>query len=136
MPCGAGPIEVRLTLAPVREAIAVSATRSEAPVSQLGASVTVFDASDLERRQSPAVADLLTASPGVTIARTGGYGSVTSLFVRGGESDYNKVLIDGIPVNEPGATSTSATSRARTSNAWKSSAAHSPRSSARTRCPA
>ncbi len=102
MPCGAGPIEVRLTLAPVREAIAVSGTRSEAPVSQLGASVTVFDASDLERRQSPAVADLLTASPGVTIARTGGYGSVTSLFVRGGESNYNKVLIDGIPVNEPG----------------------------------
>jgi len=102
VPCGAAPIEVRLTLAPVREAIAVSATRSEAPVSQLGASVTVFDASDLERRQSPTVADLLTASPGVTVARTGGYGSVTSLFVRGGESDYNKVLIDGIPVNEPG----------------------------------
>jgi vitamin B12 transporter len=102
VPCGAGPIEVKLTLAPVREAIAVSATRSEAPVSQLGASVTVFDAADLERRQSPAVADLLTASPGVTIARTGGHGSVTSLFVRGGESNYNKVLIDGIPVNEPG----------------------------------
>jgi vitamin B12 transporter len=101
-PCGPGPIDVKLTLAPVREAIAVSGTRSEVPVSQLGASVTVFDASDLERRQSPAVADLLTASPGVTIARTGGYGSVTSLFVRGGESDYNKVLIDGIPVNEPG----------------------------------
>jgi vitamin B12 transporter len=102
VPCGAGPIEVKLTLAPVREAIAVSGTRSEAPVSQLGASITVFDAADLERRQSPAVADLLTASPGVAIARTGGYGSVTSLFVRGGESNYNKVLIDGIPVNEPG----------------------------------
>jgi vitamin B12 transporter len=102
VPCGAGPIEVKLTLAPVREAIAVSATRSEAPVSQLGASVTVFDSADLERRQLPTVADLLTASPGVTIARTGGYGSVTSLFVRGGESNYNKVLIDGIPVNEPG----------------------------------
>jgi vitamin B12 transporter len=102
VPCGAGLLEIRLTLAPVREAVAVSGTRSEAPVSQLGASVTVFDAADLERRHSPAVADLLTASPGVAIARTGGYGSVTSLFVRGGESNYNKVLIDGIPVNEPG----------------------------------
>ena len=102
MPCGAGPIEVTLALAPIREAIVVSGTRSEAPVSQLGASVTVFDAADIERRQSPPLADLLTASPGVTIARSGGYGSVTSLFVRGGESNHNKVLIDGIPVNEPG----------------------------------
>ena len=102
VPCGAGPIEVKLALAPVKEAIVVSGTRGEAPMSQLGASVTVFDTADLERRQSPLVADLLTASPGVTIARNGGYGTVTSLFVRGGESNYNKVLIDGIPVNEPG----------------------------------
>jgi outer membrane cobalamin receptor len=29
---------------------------------------------------------------------------VTSLFVRGGESSYNKVLLDGIPLNEPGGT--------------------------------
>jgi outer membrane cobalamin receptor len=104
VPCSAQPIDVKLTLAPVHETIAVSATRSEAPVSQLGASVTVFDAADLERRQSPPVADLLTSSPGVAIARTGGYGSVTSLFVRGGESSYNKVLLDGIPLNEPGGT--------------------------------
>jgi outer membrane cobalamin receptor len=104
VPCGAGPINLTLALAPVRETIAVSGTRSEVSVSQLGASVTVFDSEDLERRQWPAVADLLTASPGVTIARTGGYGSVTSLFVRGGESNYNKVLLDGIPLNEPGGT--------------------------------
>jgi outer membrane cobalamin receptor len=102
VPCSAQPIEVKLALAPVHETIAVSATRSEAPVSQLGASVTVFDAADLERRQSPPVGDLLMSSPGVAIARTGGYGSVTSLFVRGGESSYNKVLLDGIPLNEPG----------------------------------
>jgi vitamin B12 transporter len=104
VPCAAQPIEVRLTLAPLHETVAVSATRTEAPVSQLGASVTVFDAADIERRQSPPVADLLTSSPGVAIARTGGYGSVTSLFVRGGESNYNKVLLDGIPLNEPGGT--------------------------------
>jgi vitamin B12 transporter len=104
MPCGAQPIEVKLALAPVHETIAVSATRSEVPVSQLGASVTVFDAADFERRQSPPVADLLTSSPGVAITRTGGYGGVTSLFVRGGESSYNKVLLDGIPLNEPGGT--------------------------------
>ena len=38
------------------------------------------------------------------VVRTGGPGGVTSLFVRGGESSYNKVLLDGIPLNEPGGT--------------------------------
>lgn len=104
VPCGSPSIDVTLALAPVRETIAVSATRTEAPVSQLGSSVTVFDASDLDRRQLPLVADLLTASPGVAVTHTGGYGGVTSLFVRGGESSYNKVLLDGIPLNEPGGT--------------------------------
>jgi outer membrane receptor protein involved in Fe transport len=36
------------------------------------------------------------------VIRNGGPGAVTSLFVRGGESDYNKVLLDGVPLNEPG----------------------------------
>ena len=29
-------------------------------------------------------------------------GGTTSLFIRGGESDFNKVLIDGIPINAIG----------------------------------
>ena len=32
----------------------------------------------------------------------GPFGAATSLFVRGGESDYVKVLVDGVPVNQPG----------------------------------
>jgi vitamin B12 transporter len=102
IPCAPQPLEIRLAVAPVREMVIVSATRSEVPVSQLGTSVTAFDAADIERRQSPILADLLTASPGMTIARTGAYGGVTSAYVRGGESNYNKVLLDGIPLNEPG----------------------------------
>ena len=42
------------------------------------------------------------ATPGSMVVRSGGPGSLTSLFVRGGESDYNKVLLDGVPLNEPG----------------------------------
>ncbi len=38
------------------------------------------------------------------LIRNGGPGTVTSLFVRGGESDYNKILLDGVPLNEPGGT--------------------------------
>jgi outer membrane cobalamin receptor len=96
--------ELRLTLpvAPVQEAVVVTATRSEAPLGQVGASVTVFDRQTIERRQTPLVADLLRQAPGVVVMHTGGYGTQTSLFVRGGESNYNKVLLDGIPLNEPG----------------------------------
>src|SRR4029079_18101637 len=44
----------------------------------------------------------LEVLPGVTFARTGSFGGNTSLFLRGGESKYVKVLIDGVPVNDPG----------------------------------
>ena len=82
----------------------MTATRTEAPASQVGASATVFTAEDLERRQVPFVADLVATTPGAMMIRSGAPGTLTSLFVRGGESDYNKVLLDGIPLNEPGGT--------------------------------
>ncbi|OLC84900.1 MAG: hypothetical protein AUH72_00575 [Acidobacteria bacterium 13_1_40CM_4_65_8] len=104
VPCGAQPARIVLAVAPVRETVVVSATRTEAPADQVGASVTTFTADDLAHRQVPLVADLLRASPGVMVVRTGSPGAVTSLFVRGGESNYNKVLLDGIPLNEPGGT--------------------------------
>jgi vitamin B12 transporter len=108
LPCpSAGPAQpVRLVLhvAPIQETTIVTATRTEAPTSQAGASATVFEAEDLERRQMPLLADLLAETPGAMVVRSGGAGSVTSVFVRGGESDYNKVLLDGVPLNEPGGT--------------------------------
>jgi vitamin B12 transporter len=100
--CTADPLRIVLAVAPVRETVIVSATRTEAPADQVGASVTVFTAADLERRRVPLVADVLRSSPGVMVIRSGGAGALTSLFVRGGESNYNKVLLDGIPLNEPG----------------------------------
>ena len=105
VPCGTGAsLRVALPVAPIHETVVVTATRTEAPAGQVGASVTAFTAEDLARRQSPLVVDLLRNSPGVAVVRTGGPGTVTSLFVRGGESNYNKVLLDGIPLNEPGGT--------------------------------
>jgi vitamin B12 transporter len=103
-PCSTESIRLALPVAPIQESIVVTATRGETPSGQLAASVTVFDREDLERRQMPPVADLLRTAVGTTVVRTGGYGNVTSLFVRGGESNYTKVLLDGIPLNEPGGT--------------------------------
>ena len=102
--CAARPIRIVLHVAPVQEAVVVTATRTAAPANQVGASVTAFTAQDLGRRDAPLVADLLRSSPGAMVIQSGAPGSVTSLFVRGGESSYNKVLLDGIPLNEPGGT--------------------------------
>jgi vitamin B12 transporter len=91
-----------LALAPVQETVVVSATRGAAPSSQVGASVTVFDAAAIQRRGDVLVGDVLRQAPGVAVVQNGGRGNVTSLFVRGGENNYTKVLLDGIPLNEPG----------------------------------
>ena len=95
-------VRLILAVAPVAEHIVVSATRTEAPSGQVASAVTVFDAAQIERRQEPPLADLLRQAPGTAIVRVGAPGSVTSLFVRGGESNYTKVLLDGVPLNEPG----------------------------------
>ncbi|HEX9368437.1 MAG TPA: TonB-dependent receptor, partial [Vicinamibacterales bacterium] len=99
---GDAPVTLTLGIAPVTEHILVSATRTEAPASQVASAVTVFDAEEIERKQEPQLADLLRGAPGTTVVRVGAPGSVTSLFVRAGESNYTKVLLDGIPLNEPG----------------------------------
>jgi outer membrane cobalamin receptor len=121
------PAVLTMNVAPVQESVVVTATRTEAPTSQVGAAVTVFTAQEIERRDVPVVADLLRSTPGATVVRAGGLGNVTSLFVRAGESSYNKVLLDGIPLNEPAAHSISAISRLISSSGSKWSVGRSPR---------
>jgi outer membrane cobalamin receptor len=96
------PVKLTLGIAPVAEHIVVSATRTDAPAGQVASAVTVFDAEEIERKQEPLLSDLLRSAPGTTVVRTGAPGGVTTLFVRAGESNYTKVLLDGIPLNEPG----------------------------------
>jgi vitamin B12 transporter len=86
----------------VKESVVVTATGRETLESQVGASVTVLDREEIEQRHALSTIDLLRTVPGVVAVRTGGVGNLTSLFVRGGESTYNKVLLDGMPLNEPG----------------------------------
>ena len=95
-------LELTLELAPVREQVVVTATRTRAPSGQLGANTTVLTEEVIASRQAIPLSDLLRSVAGVAVVRSGGYGTITSLFVRGGESNYNKVLLDGVPLNGPG----------------------------------
>src|SRR6185503_5472280 len=48
------------------------------------------------------VVEALRGVPSLVLVRPGGEGAQTSIFLRGGESDYVRVLIDGVPLNQPG----------------------------------
>ena len=93
---------IQLQVAPIAENVVVTANRNETPSVYVGSTTTVITQDEIDARQSPLVGDLLQSVPGVTMNRSGGYGAVTSMFTRGGDSDYTKVLLDGIPLNQPG----------------------------------
>jgi vitamin B12 transporter len=99
---GETSLDVTLAPAPVREHVVVAATRDEAPVSTVGVSATVLDSARIAEREAPSLLALLEEVPGVVVARNGGLGLQGSLFVRGGESNFARILVDGVPVNEPG----------------------------------
>ena len=82
--------------------VVVIATRTESDARRLSSSVTVVSGAELRERGFKFVLDWLREVPGLNIVQTGSFGGLTSLFTRGGESDYTKVLIDGIPANQPG----------------------------------
>ena len=82
--------------------LVVTATRSPLAAVRSPASITVLTGRQLRAEGITTVADALRQVPGVVLAQTGSYGGATSLFVRGGESKFTKVLVDGVPVNDPG----------------------------------
>ena len=82
--------------------VVVTATRAAVPSVLVPAATTVLRGTDLEAHGVRTVAQALELVPGAHIVETGSYGGQTSLFMRGGENDYVKVLVDGVPVNQPG----------------------------------
>jgi vitamin B12 transporter len=92
-----------LKIRPIRNLVTVTANRTAMPSQSLGSSLDVIERGEIEALQTRNAADLLRNLAGVTLQQTGASG-LTNFFVRGGESDYNKVLIDGVPVNLPGDT--------------------------------
>src|SRR5467141_3595547 len=82
--------------------IVVTATRLPTPADAVAPTVTVLQGDALRARGLATVAEALRDVPGAVVVAAGPFGAQTSLFLRGGESDYVKVLVDGVPVNQPG----------------------------------
>ncbi len=82
--------------------LVVTPTRVPTPPDGVVSSVTTISGDDLRARGVRFVQDALREVPGASVVQAGSFGGVTSLFLRGGESDYVKVLIDGVPANQSG----------------------------------
>ena len=81
--------------------VVVTAEAVPQQASALGVAVTVVDRAAIERSRAATVADLLRSVPGVDLAQSGGPGGVTSLFLRGANSNSALVLVDGVKLNSP-----------------------------------
>jgi len=84
------------------DSLVVTVHRLPVALQATSASVTVLDGRELENAGMISVLDALRSVPGIAVNQSGSFGSVASIFMRGGESDYTAVLIDGVQVNEPG----------------------------------
>ena len=82
--------------------VVISATKTPASRVSLTQPVTVITGEELRARGITRVSDALRSVPGAAVVQNGSTGSVNTLFLRGGESRYTKVLIDGVAVNAPG----------------------------------
>ncbi|MBI4478205.1 MAG: TonB-dependent receptor [Acidobacteria bacterium] len=92
-------VTVRLRITALSESIVVTASQIERPLSQTAESLTVLTKDDFAGRQLESVTDALRLVPGLGVTRSGGRGALTSIFPRGGESDFTLVLVDGFPIN-------------------------------------
>jgi vitamin B12 transporter len=101
---GAGrtTVEVPLQIGLLEQDVVVTAAATELPASQVGAPVTVVDRDTIDTLAKPDVLEALRIIPGADVVQTGARGGTTSLFLRGGASNFNKVLIDGVPANDIG----------------------------------
>ncbi len=78
--------------------VIVTATRTAITTDAALAPVEVIDRAAIERSQARSLPDLLRGRAGISMTNQGGAGKLTSLFLRGSESDHVLVLVDGVRI--------------------------------------
>jgi outer membrane cobalamin receptor len=101
---GRAETTVQLRLATAAETVVVTATRTPVEGESSNASVDTLSGEQLQTMNPVGANDAIRFLPGAVVNSAGQRGGLSSLFVRGGDSTYNKVIVDGVTVNEPGGT--------------------------------
>lgn len=86
------------------EGIVVTALRTPLAVERISSNVTVLDEEAIVALQPVAVTDALLRTPGISLSRNGGYGTTTSLRIRGADAGQSVMVIDGMRISDPSST--------------------------------
>ncbi len=89
------PVQATKTM----DELIVTTPRIRTPIDFMASSAHVITAEDLENTKARYVFDALVRVPGITGARTGGPGQVTSIYLRGAKPQHTLILIDGVRMN-------------------------------------
>jgi len=92
-------VDLKLELSAVHEQVVVSAGLGAALTPEIGSSLTVLTRQEIDDRGAQAALEVLRGAAGVEVNQAGRRGASTGLFIRGGESNFNLIMIDGIQVN-------------------------------------
>jgi vitamin B12 transporter len=95
-------LQVRLALEPLSSKVVVTAQALPLDAGSSPAPLTILTREQIDQRIATSLPDLLATQPGFSMGRTGPEGGSASLFLDGGNSNYTKVLVDGVPANTPG----------------------------------
>ena len=98
------PLTVQLRLATLAETVVVSGTLSPMPEQESEVSISALNRDQLLVMNPVSASDAMRFLPGAVMNAQGQRGALSSLFVRGGDSRYNKVIVDGVPISDPGGT--------------------------------
>ncbi|MBI1982627.1 MAG: TonB-dependent receptor, partial [Acidobacteria bacterium] len=95
-------VDFKLELSAVHQQVVVSATLGAALTPEIGSSVSVLTGQEIDDRGAQSIHEVLRGVPGLEVNQTGRRGAVTGIFVRGGETNYNLILVDGMEMNQFG----------------------------------
>jgi vitamin B12 transporter len=96
-------LDLSLNLERLSASVIVTAQAEPTLADQTTAPVSVITKDEIDARQSVALTDALQFATGIAIGRTGPEGGTASVFLNGGNSNFTKILVDGVPINPPGA---------------------------------
>lgn len=82
-------------------AVVVTATKTETPITEVGTSVSVITAEEIQKAQKRTILEVLRDIPGVAVMQNSTFGGTTAVYLRGAKPGQTLVLIDGIEVNDP-----------------------------------
>jgi outer membrane cobalamin receptor len=94
--------DIKLQLSALVSQVVVSASLGGALVPEIGSSVSLITQQDIDDQAAQNAFEAVRGIPGIEVSQSGRHGGVTGVYIRGGESKYNAIMVDGIEMNEFG----------------------------------